>query len=114
VLDELPAAGGDLLGRIEGWRPGAGSGPAGAEGFEEGLSRDAAAKRALEFWQLRPEGLEARAAWMGPVRKDYAMRFRLDLARDFADGRRESLILVRTGPDALAVYRAGPLARARG
>ena len=120
LLDELPVAGGDLVARVEGWRPGEGRGPAGATDFREGLSRDAAVARAIEFWRARPEGMEAQAAWMGPVRKDYGLRYRLDLARDFAcaascgDGRRESLILVRTGPDALAVYRTEPLAHARG
>ena len=104
ALDELPAAGADLLERVEGWRPGEAAGPAGATHFKPALSRDAAAA-AFRFWQEAPAGLEAKAAWMGPVRKDYRMRYRLDLVRDFSDGRRESLILVRTGPAEWTTYR---------
>ena len=125
ALDELPAAGADLLERVEGWRPGEAAGPAGARlggrrgrratHFKPDLSRDAAAEEAFRFWQEAPAGLEAKAAWMGPVRKDYRMRYRLDLVRDFSDGRRESLVVVRTAPEAFALYRtAGPLADARG
>jgi len=115
ALDELPAAGADLLERVEGWRPGEAAGPAGATHFKPDLSRDAAAAEAFRFWQEAPAGLEAKAAWMGPVRKDYRMRYRLDLVRDFSDGRRESLVVVRTAPEAFALYRtAGPLAGARG
>ena len=44
---------------------------------------------------------------MGPVRKDYRMRYRLDLVRDFSDGRRESLIIMRTGPYKLTTYGFG-------
>jgi len=108
ALDELPAAGADLLARVEGWRPGEAAGPAGATHFKPDLSRGAtAAAEAIRFWQEAPAGLEAKAAWMGPVRKDYRMRYRLDLVRDFSDGRRESLILVRTGPDEWTTYRFG-------
>ena len=135
ALDELPAAGADLLARVEGWRPGEAAGPAGARlggrsacgeisqsgrgrratHFKPDLSRDAAAAEAFRFWQEAPAGLEAKAAWMGPVRKDYRMRYRLDLVRDFSAGRRESLVVVRTAPEAFALYRtAGPLADARG
>ncbi|MGB2802763.1 MAG: hypothetical protein WBD52_10700 [Phycisphaerae bacterium] len=103
ALDELPAAGADLLARVEGWRPGEAAGPAGATHFKPDLSRDAAAE-AFRFWQEAPAGLEAKAAWMGPVRKDYRMRYRLDLVRDFSDGRRESLILVRTAPAEWMTY----------
>jgi len=105
ALDELPAAGADLLERVEGWRPGEAAGPAGATHFKPDLSRDAAAAEAFRFWQEAPAGLEAKAAWMGPVRKDYRMRYRLDLVRDFSDGRRESLVVVRTTPDRFAVFR---------
>jgi len=105
ALDELPTAGADLLARVEGWRPGEGTGPAGATHFKPDLSRDAAAAEAIRFWQEAPAGLEAKAAWMGPVRKDYRMRYRLDLVRDYSAGRRESLILVRTGPAEFAVWR---------
>jgi len=104
ALDELPAAGADLLARVEGWRPGEAAGPAGATLFKPDLSRDAAAAEAFRFWQEAPAGLEAKAAWMGPVRKDYRMRYRLDLVRDFSDGRRKSLILVRTGPAEWTTY----------
>jgi hypothetical protein len=104
ALDELPAAGADLLARVEGWRPGEAAGPAGATHFKPDLSRDAAAAEAFRFWQEAPAGLEAKAAWMGPVRKDYRMRYRLDLVRDYSDGRRESLILVRTGPAEWVTY----------
>jgi hypothetical protein len=107
ALDELPAAGADLLARVEGWRPGEAAGPAGARYFKPDLSRDAAAAEAFRFWQEAPAGLEAKAAWMGPVRKDYRMRYRLDLVRDFSAGRRESLILMRTGPDKWTTYRFG-------
>jgi len=104
ALDELPAAGADLLERVEGWRPGEAAGPAGATHFKSDLSRDAAAAEAIRFWQEAPAGLEAKAAWMGPVRKDYRMRYRLDLVRNYSDGRRESLILVRTGPAEWTTY----------
>jgi len=105
VLDELPTAGADLLERVEGWRPGKGTGPAGARNFKPDLARDAAAAEAIRFWQDAPAGLEAKAAWMGPVRKDYRMRYRLDLVRDFSDGRRENLAVVRTAPDRFAVFQ---------
>jgi hypothetical protein len=39
------------------------------------------------------------------VRQDYKLRYRLDLARDFTDGRRETLVVLRTAPEALATYR---------
>jgi hypothetical protein len=104
ALDELPAAGADLLARVEGWRPGEATGPAGATHFKPDLARDAAAAEAFRFWQEAPTGLEAKAAWMGPVRKDYRMRYRLDLVRDYSDGRREGLILVRTAPAEWVTY----------
>jgi len=107
ALDELPAAGADLLERVEGWRPGEESGPAGTTHFQPDLSRDAAAAEAFRFWREAPAGLEAKAAWMGPVRKDYRMRYRLDLVRDYSDVRRESLIIMRTGPDEWTTYRFG-------
>ena len=114
ALDELPAAGADLLARVEGWRPGEAAGPTGARlggrrgrratHFQPDLSRDVAAAEAFRFWQEAPAGLEAKAAWMGPVRKDYRMRYRLDLVRDYSDGRRESLVLVRTAPAEWTTY----------
>jgi hypothetical protein len=105
VLDELPAVGGDLLDRVEHWRPEDGHGPAGAEDFAAGRNRPETLAAAGAFWSTRPAGLEAKAAWLGPVRKDYRMRYRLDLVRDLADGRRETLSLVRLGPDRFAAYR---------
>ena len=105
ALDELPAAGADLLERVEGWHPGEAAGPAGATHFKPDLSRDAAAAEAFRFWQEAPAGLEAKAAWMGPVRKDYRMRYRLDLVRDHAGGRREVLSIVRTGREEFSTYR---------
>lgn len=105
LLDELPTVSPSILERAEGWQPGAGSGPAGAEAFTPGQSRDDAVEAALEFWQASPEDLEAKAAWLGPVRRDYRMRYRLDLVRDFTDARRETLVVTRTGPEAFATYR---------
>ncbi|MGB2936654.1 MAG: hypothetical protein WBD05_00420 [Phycisphaerae bacterium] len=107
VVDELPTAGADLLERVEGWRPGEAGcgGPADACDFSAGLARDQAVARAWRFWREAPEGLEAKAVRLGPVRKDYKMRYRLDLVRDFSDGRRETLVVVRTAPDAFASYR---------
>jgi hypothetical protein len=115
VLDELPAVGGPMLERIEHWRPDEAKGPAGALDFAIGRTRDDAAEHALEYWQASPEGLEARGAWLGPIRKDYRMRYRLELVRDMNDGRRETLVVVRLGNDRFATYRlerpAPPTAR---
>ncbi|MCX5653429.1 MAG: hypothetical protein NTY65_02090 [Planctomycetota bacterium] len=105
VLDELPAAGADLLTRVEGWRPEAGHGPPGAMDFTPGWKRDAVATFALDFWKTKPDGLKAKAAWLGPVRKDYRLRYRLDLVRDFATHQRETLSIVRIGTDLFATYR---------
>jgi len=105
LVDELPTVSPSIIERAEGWQPGAGSGPPDAEAFAPGLGRDEAARAALAYWQASPEGLEAKAAQMGPVRRDYRMRYRLDLIRDFADGRRERLVVMRTGPEAFATYR---------
>jgi hypothetical protein len=105
VLDELPAVGGSLLERIEHWRPEDGRGPADAADFAASRTRDEAAEAAFEFWKTAPPEVEARGAWMGPVRKDYRLRYRLDLARDSSGGRRETLGLVRLGSDRFAVYR---------
>jgi hypothetical protein len=117
VLDELPAAGGDLLARVEGWRvaqqsshdrlalPGATSGPPGAMDFTPGRKRDAVAHFALKFWKAKPDGLDAKAAWLGPVRKDYRLRYRLDMVRDFVTPQRETLSIVRVGRDSFATYR---------
>jgi hypothetical protein len=106
VLHELPAAGGDLLARVEGWRPApGGNGPAGAQDFTPGWHRDAVARFVLDFWQAKPDGLRAKAAWFGPIRKDYRLRYRLDLVRDFASHLRETLTVVRLGQDSFATYR---------
>jgi hypothetical protein len=105
VLAELPPVAGDLLERIEGWRPERGSGPAGTEGFRGNLSAAEAALEADDFWSAPPETLEARAAWLGPVRKDYGLRYRLDMVCDRRGGRRDGLVIVRTAPDRLAAYR---------
>ena len=108
VLDELPAAGAKLLARVEGWQPDDGHGPPDALDFTAGGTRDEAADAALRFWQTLPEDLEARGAWLGPVRKDYRLRYRLDLVRDCGGGRRETLVVVRLGNDRFATYRLGP------
>jgi hypothetical protein len=103
VLDELPAVGEDLLGRVEGWA--ADKGPPGAEDFTPERTRDRALAAALAFWQAAPDGLEAKGAWLGPIRKDYRLRYRLDLARDLSGGRRETLTVVRTASGHFATYR---------
>ncbi len=105
VLEDLPAAGADLLERVEGWRPGDDGGPEAAEDFTPGRSRHETRKAALAFWRGRLDEVEARGAWLGPVRKDYRMRYRLDLARDYPDGGRETLTVVRTGDEEFATYR---------
>ena len=105
VLNELPAAGGDLLARVEGWQPQAGKGPPEALDFTPARHEDDAAAAALAYWAAKPDGLEAKAAWLGPIRKDYRLRYRLDLVRDFSGGRRETLSIVRTARDRLATYR---------
>lgn len=103
VLDELPSVAADLLERVEGWH--AGDGPAGAEDFAPERSRDEALRAALDFWEAAPEGLEAKAAWLGPIRKDYRMRYRLDLVRDLAGGRRETLVVLRAAGGKFTTYR---------
>ena len=111
VLAELPTAGSDLLSRVEKWRPEDGTGPAGARDFVLARRHEEAAAATMEFWAATPQGLEAKAAWLGPIRKDYRMRYRLDLIRDFAGGRRETLTVVRLGMDRFATYlteRAAP------
>jgi len=108
VLEELPAAAADLLDRVEAWRPGDGRGPPGACDVPDERPLAEAAETALAFWLAAPDGLEARGAWMGPVRRNYRLRYRLDLAADFADGRRETLAVVRLGPDRFATYRPAP------
>jgi hypothetical protein len=112
VLDELPSVGGDLLARVEGWRLEQGGGPAGARDFAAGKTRDEAARLALEFWRKEPEDLKAKAAWLGPVRRDYQLRYRLDLVRDCltggrqpGSGRRETLSILRTAVDHFILYR---------
>ncbi len=105
LVAELPTVSPAIIERAEGWHVGTAGGPPEAEAFTPEASADEAAHAALAWWQERPEGLQARGAWLGPVRRDYKMRYRLDLARDFADGRRETFALLRTGPDTLATYR---------
>ncbi|MBM4017285.1 MAG: hypothetical protein FJ288_03000 [Planctomycetes bacterium] len=105
VLDELPAATGHLLQRVEGWRPEAGQGPPAGRDFAGNRHEDEIAPAILKFWQAAPGDLEAKGAWFGPVRKDYRLRYRLDLVRDYTTGVRESLIVVRTARDRFATYR---------
>ena len=105
VLGELPTVGGELLERVEHWRPEDGRGPPGAEAFVEGMNRHETAAKALDFWQGRPEGLVAKAAWLGPVRKEYRMRYRLDLVREDDAGRRDAFSIIRLGDDRFAAYR---------
>ena len=105
VLEELPVVGPDLVKRVERWDPEQDHGPAGAADFAAGRGSDDVLTGAMQFWQDKPEGLEARAAWLGPVRRDYRMRYRLDLVRDFDDGRREAFVVIRTGPEAFTTYR---------
>ena len=104
LMDELPTVAGDLLARVEGWRPEDGRGPAGAATFAANLARDAVVADAWRFWETPVPGLEAKAAWLGPVRKDYRLRYRLDLVRDLAGGRRETLTVLRTQGDRFARY----------
>jgi hypothetical protein len=112
VIEELPVAGGDLLARIEGWRPPSGRGPAGAVDFMPERGRLETVDAATRFWQDTPGGLEAKAAWLGPIRKDYRMRYRLDLVRESVGGRRETFSVVRTAPERFATYVArSPAAR---
>ncbi|KPK47737.1 MAG: hypothetical protein AMK72_08065 [Planctomycetes bacterium SM23_25] len=105
VLEELPVAGTDLLKRVERWDPQGDDGPAEATDFAAGRTADETLDGAMQFWEGTPDGLEARAAWLGPVRRDYRMRYRLDLVRDFDDGRRETLVVIRTGAEAFTTYR---------
>lgn len=105
VLDELPTVGAAILERVEGWRPPQGKGPPGATDFTPGQTHAEAVDAALRFWQDAPDSLDARAAWMGPVRKDYRMRYRLDLVRDTAAGRRETMTVIRTALDRFTTYR---------
>ncbi len=105
VLAELPSVGSDLLARVEKWRPEDGTGPAGARAFTPTRRRDDAAVAAKEFWSAAAPGLEAKAAWLGPIRKDYRMRYRLDLVHDYTGGRRETFSVVRLGRDRFATYR---------
>ena len=112
VLDELPVAGPDLLARVEGWRPEIGKdptepckGPPDVLDFASGWKGDAVANFALDFWQAKPDGLKAKAAWLGPVRKDYRLRYRLELVRDYVSRPRETLVIDRIGRDLFATYR---------
>ena len=105
LVDELPTVSPSIVERTERWNPGADGGPPEAADFTPGRSRDEAVEAALAWWLEAPDGLEAKAAWLGPVRQDYKMRYRLDLARDFVDGRRETLVVLRTAPETYATYR---------
>jgi hypothetical protein len=105
VVEELPTVAGDVLARVEGWRPEEGAAPAGSVDFAPARSPGEALAAAMAFWQACPADLDARAAWMGPVRRDYRLRYRLDLVRDFKDGRRETFTLIRTAPERIATYR---------
>lgn len=105
VLDELPTVGGEILERVEGWRPPAGRGPAGAIDFTPDQGHADAADATFRFWQEAPPGLDAKAAWLGPIRKDYRLRYRLDLVRDLIGGRRETLTVIRTASDRYTTYR---------
>jgi len=105
VLQELPVVGPDLVKRVERWDPEQDHGPAGAADFAAERGSDDVLDDTMQFWEGTPEGLEARAAWLGPVRRDYRMRYRLDLVRDFDDGRREALVVIRTGPEVFITYR---------
>jgi len=105
LVDELPTVSPSIVERAEGWRLGEGQGPADAEDFTPQRSRDETLDAALAWWQETPEGLEAKGAALGPVRRDYKMRYRLDLARDFEDGRRITLAVLRTDPETFATYR---------
>ncbi len=113
VLAELPTAGADLLERVEGWRPGQGA-PAGATDVAADRADEEVRADVLAFWTARPEGLAARGAWLGPVRRDYRMRYRLDVVRDRADGTRETLVVVRTGPETFTTYRTARARQGRG
>ena len=105
LVDEVPTVSPSIVERAERWNPGAGGRPPEAEDFTPGRSRQETTEAALAWWLDAPDGLEAKAAWLGPVRQDYKMRYRLDLARDFADGRRQTLVVLRTGPETFATYR---------
>jgi hypothetical protein len=105
VLDELPAVGAAILERVEGWHPPSGQGPPGALDFTPDRTRAETVEAALRFWHSASDNLDAKAAWMGPVRKDYRMRYRLDLVRDTAAERRETMTVIRTAPDRFTTYR---------
>jgi hypothetical protein len=105
VLDELPAAAPNLLQRVEQWSPEEGNPPPKGLDFEMFRTRDQAADDALAFWKATPEGIAAKAAWLGPIRKDYRLRYRLDMVRDYVTGRRESFIVVRLAVNRFATYR---------
>jgi len=105
VLEELPVVGPALIKRVERWDPQGDRGPAGAADFAAGRGPDDTLADAMRFWQDSPHGLEAKAAWLGPVRRDYRMRYRLDLVRDFDDGRRETFVAIRTAAEEFVTYR---------
>ena len=105
VLDELPIVGGEILERVEGWRPPDGRGPAGTLDFTADRRHAEAVEAALRFWLDAPPDLDAKAAWLGPIRKDYRLRYRLDLVRDRVGGRREMLTVIRTASDRYTTYR---------
>jgi len=105
LVDELPTVSPSIVARAEGWHIGSGQGPAEAEAFAPDRSRNEALEAALAWWEASPDGLDAKSASLGPVRRDYKMRYRLDLVRDFDDGRRNTLAILRTSPEAFATYR---------
>jgi hypothetical protein len=105
VMGELPTVTSEMLARVEGWRPEDGSVPPGSVDFMGGRTPAEALAAGMAFWQACPSGVLARAAWLGPVRRDYRLRYRLDLMRDYAGGRRETFTMVRTGPEKMATYR---------
>ena len=79
--------------------------PAGAIDFTPDQGHADAADATFRFWQEAPPGLDAKAAWLGPIRKDYRLRYRLDLVRDLIGGRRETLTVIRTASDRYTTYR---------
>ena len=105
VLEELPVVGPELIKRVERWDPEQDRGPSGAADFAAGRGPDDTLAEAMRFWEDSPHGLEAKAAWLGPVRRDYRMRYRLDLVRDLDDGRRETFVVVRTAAEQFVTYR---------
>ncbi|MDK1030508.1 MAG: hypothetical protein QGD94_00715 [Planctomycetia bacterium] len=110
LLEELPRAGAELLKRVEGWSPDdAESSAAGAEDFRTGLSLSETCRRAFDFWSGDSGRVAAKAAILGPRRRDYKLHYRLDLLRDMGEEekapKREQLCIVRTADEMFASYR---------